>query len=457
MKTGRLSILDVNYVKRIAPLFCGFILTSILFFPAIPIGKGLPAIEIVDLLLPLIGLVVLILRKDFDQKKFILLILVFAAFIFLTMIINNRLPYRSDYFEIYKLIKFSLLICLFAFINPDTFYKFWVKPLFIGLVFFNLIHYFNFFGFNEFLEHVYFGNRNYLEFGLNSAGIPNSKRMMGFTANPNNNAIIFGVFAIIFLPKKELNLKSLLYFGVAVLMMLMCQSRTAMMAFPFILIAYSILSITRKKNILAVIFVSICAIGLAQLVSSLSVGVGTPVNMEMVRKFEKAHPNLHWDEATQTYYTDGPGGTGTTDYTYLESIAHGEFIEGSSMMGRYEIWKHLWQMIKTKPLFGHGPYKEYFYENDLYAENEYIFMAWRYGFIGLAIYLALLGILLVIAFKNRHLDSGWNLILVLILYGITSLTNLPFAAITLNMLFAIMIGVLFADLRLEKRNNQSIR
>ncbi len=34
-----------------------------------------------------------------------------------------------------------------------------------------------------------------------------------------------------------------------------------------------------------------------------------------------------------------------------------------------------------------GYSKEYFYEHQLYSENEYILMVWRYGIIGLAFFL----------------------------------------------------------------------
>ena len=445
-----------SFLSKITPAFCGFILTSIFFFPPFSIKEGLPAIETVDFLLPVIGLIVLLRWHEIQFKKVAVFLLIFAAFIFLTIVVNDRLRYLSDHFEIYKLIKFGLLIFLFSFINPDTFYRFWIKPLFLALVFFNLLHYFDIFDINTFLEQVYFGNHNYTEFGLNSAGLPVSKRMMGFTANPNNNAVIFSIFAIIFIPKKDVTWKGFILFSIAVVMVFLCQSRTALFSFVLILLTYGALNFKAYKRLILLVVFSGASILLANVITLTTVGVGTPVNMEMVRKFEKRYPYLHWDEAQQLFINANiPGGIDNRDqYTYLESMAHGEFIEGSSMMGRYEIWAHLWQMIKKKPFFGHGPYKEYFYENVLYAENEFIFMTWRYGFIGLFIYLGLFAALTWLAFKHRKLDSGMNLLLVIILYSCTSLTNLPFAAITLNMLLGIMIGCFYADLKHHtKRDN----
>jgi O-antigen ligase len=449
--------MKVQALTKLIPILCGFLLTTILFCPPIQFSDRLPAIELVDIFLPVLALILLFKWKDLEFKKLILLLVIFATFILISIIVNHRLNQLSDYFEIYKLVKFSILIYIFSFINPDQFENTWIKPLFIGLVVFNILHYFNLFQFNLFLEQVYFGHNNYTEFGLNSAGLPNSKRMMGLTANPNNNAIIFSIFAIFFLPKKPILNWNLTYFAIAVIMIFLCQSRTAMLAFPFILTLYIFLTFRNYKLIVVVILISITSALIANLISLKSIGVGTPINMEMVRKFEEKHPNLTWDDSKKEFLRDGQSGTGNIDYTYLESVVHGEFIEGSSMKGRYEIWIHLWQMIKQKPLFGHAPSKEYFYDNKIYGENEFILMTWRYGFIGLTIYMSVIIYLIVIAWTNRTLKSAQNLLMVIILFGIVSLTNVPFAAITLNMLFAIVIGIFFADLRLEKQKNKLVQ
>ena len=123
------------------------------------------------------------------------------------------------------------------------------------------------------------------------------------------------------------------------------------------------------------------------------------------------------------------------------------------MMGRYEIWQHLWKMIVKKPVFGHGPYKEYFYDNMLYAENEFIFMAWRYGFVGLMYFLIISLSMVILSYKNRRLDWGMNILLILVVYGVTAMTNLPFSATTLNMLLGISIGIFYSEIRTNLHQN----
>lgn len=447
-----------TFLYKLIPVYCGFILASILLFPPIKLGPSLPAIELVDFLLPFTGLIVLLNWSEIIYKKTALLLFVFSVFIFLSMAINHRLGHVSDHFEIYKLVKFGLLIFLFSLIKPERFLQYWIKPLFISLVFFNLAHYFNLFNFNLFLENFYFGNRNYIEFGLNSAGIPVSKRMLGFMSNPNSNAVMFSVFAIIFIPKKDTNWKGFLLFTLAVLMVFLCQSRTALFSFIAIILTYGVLNYKAYKRLIMLALFSAASILSANLISTLSVGVGTPINMEMVRAFEKKHPNLQWDDERQIFLNSNiAGGIANVDeYTYLESLTHGEFMEGSSMMGRYDVWMHLWKMIRQKPLFGHGPYKEYFYENMLYAENEFIFMTWRYGFIGLFIFLSVCLALLILAIRYRKLDWGSNTLMILVLYAITGMTNLPFSAITLNMILGISIGIFFAEIK-QKSQKDSLR
>ena len=64
-----------------------------------------------------------------------------------------------------------------------------------------------------------------------------------------------------------------------------------------------------------------------------------------------------------------------------------DIAKNSSVMGRFEMWEHLIKMIMHKPIFGYGPNKDYFYDNGLYPESEYVLYVWRYGIIGFFLYL----------------------------------------------------------------------
>lgn len=408
----------------------GIILISILLFPPVVFKKGVPAIELLDFLLPFLLVYIVVRRKEILVTKSLWLIGILMAVIFLSMAINSRLGEIRDYFEYIKLLKFGCLIILFSWIDAGDFMQKWIKPIFIALTIFNLIHFFGLFHFNQFLDQFYLGNGRYLQFGLDSAGMPTYKRMLGFAGNPNNNAIIFSIFSILFLPKKNSNRFDYVYLFVSILMVFLCQSRTAMVAILAILVIYALLNLKELKKILMSGLIISAGFGIAFIITTKSASID--------------HANYsieHSDSLTTT------SGNDLQEYTYLESAVHGEFTQGASMKGRYEIWNHLWKMIKEKPLLGHAPYKEYFYDNGLYAENEFILITWRYGFVGLIIYLLFLFSLTFDAVKNRTLHFGQNLILVVVLITVTSLTNNPFANKTIIVLFAIVAGLFYNQLR----------
>jgi O-antigen ligase len=139
-------------------------------------------------------------------------------------------------------------------------------------------------------------------------------------------------------------------------------------------------------------------------------------------------------------------------------MTQGQFLEGSSMQGRYDVWRHLWSMIKEKPVFGHAPNKEFFYKNTIYAENEFILITWRYGFLGLAIFLTFIALLFRLSLKNVQSIFGLNLVLFLILFLVAGLTNNPFANKTVLVLFAIIVGLLLNEIKKKRiESEDSIR
>jgi len=422
-----------TFLKKIIPVLSGIVLISVLFFPPIRLSKSLPVIEFIDLLLPVLAVFIFIKRREIEQKKFLYLVLGFAGFIFITIIVNSRLTFMRDYFEILKIIKFLIVIVLFSFINPENFLKKWIKPAFVLLVVFNLIHYYNLFNINELLEVIYVGNGRYLEFGLDSLGFPTHKRMLGFTANPNSNALIFLIFTLFFIPKKDSTYSSFIWFFVALTMMFLCQSRTAMISLVPVILVYAF-TIKDLKKIAVITGFTIVSFLVAYGTTKISIA--------------------SYSGDIMYEGTDSSVAYVKPENTYLEVMAHGQFLKGSSMRGRYEIWKHLWVMIKEKPIFGHGPNKEYFYDNKLYAENEYILMAWRYGFIGLGIYLSILASLIVLALKNLNLNSAVNLLLICVVVLVTSMTNHPFATKTVLILFAIATGLFFSELNASKKEKK---
>ena len=386
-------------------LWGGFLLISILFFPDINLSQSLPAFQVVDLTLPFTTLLIFLQRKRLKIHSYYLVFIVFAAYVSITMAINGRLSVVADYFEIYKLLKFLILIMFFSLLEYKTFTKQWMKFLFITLAVVNILHFYNVFGFHDLLYKIY-GGINLEYFGLNSLKEPATKRMTGPAGNPNINALIFAFFTIYFLPLK-FNLKQFAWFVTASLLVLICQSRTAILGLTLLLPIILILKLSNWnwKNWLLI---------LATLSGLYLISWGI-----------------------------------TTDF-YVQKAYTNNVVSGSAT-GRIATWKYLFEMIREHPIFGHGVNKAFFYKNELYSENEYILMAWRYGAIGLLLYLLILFIpLKAYIWCKQRTEEKSRAILFLCLILLVAITNNPLQDRTGMMLTAIIIGVIWPFSKQEK-------
>ena len=139
-------------MKMINKIIVFLITVSILLFPDIRLGYGLPALQVVDFLLPIIFISLIINRKRIIWNRFYSFLLIFSGYIIVTIIVNERLGMVKDYFEIYKVLKFLLIILFFSVVEIKKFKRYYLYPIFALLVFFNLGHYFNVFGINELIK-----------------------------------------------------------------------------------------------------------------------------------------------------------------------------------------------------------------------------------------------------------------------------------------------------------------
>lgn len=391
-------------LNRIGLFLGGLILFSLLFLPDIHLGNQLPAFQTIDFLLPFVVVYLFIRRKELLWQKYYIILLLFCAYIPISMLVNGRLNKVIDYFEIYKILKFLLIILLFTFIDFKQFYNKWLFPLFFGLVVLNFIHFFNIFDFNTFLHKYYPGGIQLEYFGLNSLKEPSVKRMVGSMGNPNINAVVFLMFAIIFIPFRN-SKKQISIFLLAILMVFLCQSRTALIALGLILIGIALLRLSNWKWKDWLIILA---------------GI-------VVMYF------ISWALATDFFKYS----------LYSNYILDGSILQTGSARGRWEAWTLLGNMIIEKPIFGHGVNKEFFYTNHIYSENEYILMAWRYGIIGLVLYIGLFLYPAFILLRNHRSTIAKITLLFLVLILTTALTNNPISDRTVVIFFAIILGFSF--------------
>ncbi|MDX9933277.1 MAG: O-antigen ligase family protein, partial [Bacteroidales bacterium] len=349
-----------------------------------------------------------IFNRKTNAKKYIFFIGVLCCYILFTILINFKTQSVSDFFEVYKVLKFAIIVLFASAVfekNKNLFHK-TVCIALPALLFINLLHYFNVFGFNQVIEPFYAVSEIHLQyFGLDSLGNPSSKRMLGTAGNPNINGIVFLFFFVYFLSKldpKKINQASW-FVLMAVIGIVLCQSRTTLLATVVILgAAFYIRRLSWKSIGLNLLIIAIAGAG-AFLLSS----------------------------ASLDYFAN----------------THVQPTDNNSLRGRFEVWQYLSEMIMQKPIFGHGPHKQFFYQNDLYSESEYVLYAWRYGFIG-----ALLYILWIIfpLFRNLRVarEHGFFILICLGIL-ISAITNNPLANPMILSLFAIAAAHFYA----EKSNN----
>ena len=392
---------------RIKILFGGIIVCSVLFLPDFHLKSSWPAIQFIDFLLPILTVYVYIERKHVQGKMFFIGIAAFALLMLVSMGINGRIFVFQDLFEVFKLIKFSLIVAFFTLVPTAAFCRTWLKPIFIVLVGFNLVHYFNVFGFNEIIASHYNGGIHIEYFGLNSLKEPAVKRMVGLAGNPNINALVFLFFSVAFLPTNQRK-NTLFWFLIAVLMVFLCQSRSSILCLGAILFVVGILMkqcFTLRKW--AIILIGIGVVYL-----------------------------LSWAMATNFFHYSN----------YSNNLFTGQVLKTGSARGRQEAWSSLVEMILQRPLFGYGGNKSYFYAQKIYSENEYILMAWRYGMIGLMGYLLIYFLPLKAFFHSKKIERTYPALLCIVLMLVAALTNNPFVDRTIMVLFAAVIGAVYAQL-----------
>lgn len=404
-----------SFRGKLVTFFCLLTFVSLCLFPFIPVKSDF-YLRLEDLLLPFA--VFLILPEIKLLKNWYFLILIsWGIYGVLTMAINGRLGYVNDYFELYKLLKYAIFAVLFyIYFKENTNFYSPVTIVFLVLVIFNLLHYYNVFHFNESLMPEFVTNKLQLDFfGKNSIGELDTKRILGTMGNPNMNGILFSFFAVYymrFLKIQQWHFGKLFFF-IAVSLVLLTQARTGILALSICVLFFIFLERLSFQIIIKLF-------------------IGISVALIVVKMMDQ--------------YSFG----------YLSNSKF-NVDENGSLRGRLEVWTELWAMIKEKPIFGYGINKNYFYTRKLYSENEYFLMVWRYGIIGLSLYLATLFAPLryLKSWKMVHTEKSTFFVLLLLVFTLNSLTNNPFSNPILQLLFAIGVAYYLSQFNLNEKKTRN--
>ncbi|MFM7662103.1 MAG: O-antigen ligase family protein [Bacteroidota bacterium] len=373
-----------------------FLVFASICLPPVTLTPNTPSVHVLDFLLPII-VCFIVWKKTWESMRFYLWIpFVISGYVVLTIFLNFKNVASNDYFEVYKWLKYGCAFLFFTHIDFSIL-KRTIPMLFFIICVINILHFLEFPGLNQLLEKYYNGGLQIQFFGKDSQGGPAVKRLIGTMGNPNINAIMFGIFSIFYFPLRFERNRLAMYF-LCILFVFLCQSRTALLVviamFSYVACVHS--NIWTKKQW----FVMLSGLTAAFL--------------------------LAWMFSTSFFQYN----------SYNNSLMDGTILESGSARGRFETWKLLGEMILQNPLFGHGPYKHYFYQHHLYSENEYILMMWRYGLIGLGLYLSIF----IIPFKKlwkRNCERSIKGSLLILLMLVSALTNNPFTERNIEVLFCV--------------------
>jgi O-antigen ligase len=375
------------------------VLLDAFFIPDIRISSQLPAFQLTDFLLPIIGLLLYPKLPLVRKEWWFLWIALFAGYMLLPILINGRIKQWNDYLELYRVIKLGVIFLLFRFIQPKQ-----LHPLIVGsfmvLLLINVLHLYNVFNINELLKYTYGDSIHFKLFGRDSLGNPAVKRMLGTMGNPNTNALLFLFFTVYFLPiEKKREHWALCY--TALFMVFLCQSRTSLIAAG--LVVGAMLFLTKKDGLKAAVWKLVTSIGLYVLATMIA----------------------------------------TSFFKYLSysnSLMDGSALYSTSLRSRWESWNILWDMIKTKPIFGFGPYKSYFTAHQLYSENEYLLIWWRYGIFGLLFYLGIFLLPFWEMFRRKFDAHAGKAMIMIGVMLIAALTNNPLTERSISVLFIFLLA-----------------
>lgn len=384
------------------------LLFSVGFLPGFALHSGWPQLRVDDLLAFLL-LVTLLSGRSGDLiisrplACYSGVVLIFVLWILATIMANGRYLLIGDYFEIYKSIKFLIffwsvyIYARYQTIDPTSMWLI-LTAIFLGLLIFNLFGYFNLFNFNYRLMPFYASGERISGFGLDSLGNPSVKRMLGTMGNPNDNAILFSLFASYFLV--SIRIKRWLSLGllaISVMLILLTGSRTVLIG---VFVSFALYGLMEKFSLKKGLLFAASVIAVIFLVYLL-------------------------------------------DLKYISILWQLDIRENPSWVARLEVWDRLGEMITRSPLWGHGPNKDYFYANSLYSESEYVLMTWRYGYIGLFLYSLWLFLPAMMSLLVRQGGFVKLLFIFSVILAVSAITNNPLSEPRIMAVFAMLCGLFF--------------
>jgi hypothetical protein len=394
---------QINYRKKLLEVLFLSTLAGSILLPYFNISSNLPAFDVSDIGFPFIALLGIIwfrneiFRTFIENKKVFLFFIFFLLAVVLSILLNKRWDEYRDWFEFAKYLKFITVVGLFLWLLKINQFMIAIKIIFIVIFIFNVFHYFDFFNFNSLIEPFYAPAHHLDYFGLNSIGEPATKRALGTLGNPNNNGFLFLIFCFLFLPSKKVQFgwKPLILPTLAIIGLIACQSRTIFLAYLILLFLYFLLI---QRDWRYIVYFS--------LFSSVIFTI---------------------------FITNGN--------TYIESLGDASATQYSAI-SRMHQWSKILNEMPGFWFFGHGPDKQFFEQNGIFAESEFMLLLFRYGCIGVILFLMWFIALPINKFTNR-LKLNRSMFIFLFILIFSGITNAPFHNVKLNVFIACVLALEF--------------
>jgi O-antigen ligase len=137
--------------------------------------------------------------------------------------------------------------------------------------------------------------------------------------------------------------------------------------------------------------------------------------------------------------------------SFVRSLIVDDMFEQPTLVIRSENWLRLLRMVMDRPLLGHSQYAEYFLEENIHADSEYVLVIWRYGLLGIAAFVAL--VVFPTAYAWRSPPHSGKARAVLVSLGICTfflgLTNVTVSDYRFCVLYALVVGLCLGQIDLH--------
>lgn len=371
-----------------AIIYCVLALLQVCLFPPGSLG-------ILDNLLFPIGFVYMVMRAWEDRRirRIVVMFLLLFTWSVISQLLNHsgdlvdHLPYHFLFLKWPVILVVGIECVTNQHIARYT--DIFINGLFLTLVAINLFLLLNPYGLGEQLQHIY-SSSNYSDFIYYNE--PGTFRLAGTQMNPNDNAVLWACFLIVYLFKANLT-KYWTYGLLAGGMLFFTQSRTVFLLVCIVSIFYIL-----NKAVRAYTWKRM----LVSLALMLVTGVGIVLSS-----------------------------------TYLRSLFSGAAFTSHSFLFRLNNYGKLGDKSIGQLATGSGVIDNPIESIGYYIDSEYLGIILQFGLVGLVLWLGVVVLILRGSFRKQ------TLFLLFIMLG-TSFTNFSFLHLQLGVIFSFFLGMSFA-------------